>query len=157
MSDQNDRVAPATTTPRWRRCGACARTCCACTTTSAGSCEAHCWADVSYEPFATTFEQTRVASIIGLGRDARPLAFVLVLSRHQRLTWYGFRLFGLRRSGHIAVVLVSHGIRREHPKVFLITAVPFGAMSFTAYTSRRIFRDGSFLFMGLIGLISPRS
>ena len=43
-------------------------------------------------------------------------------------------------------------------KVFFITAATFGAMSLYGYTTKRDLTGmGSFLFMGLIGLSSPRS
>ena len=87
-----------------------------------------------------------------------PLAFVLVLSfginkmsfSAAQLTFWGFAVvMGLSLSS-IFSVYTGASIAR----VFFITAATFGAMSLWGYTTKRDLTGmGSFLFMGLIGLI----
>lgn len=87
-----------------------------------------------------------------------PLALVLVLSFRiesmslgtaQLMFWAYAGLVGLSLSG-IFLVYTGTSIAR----VFFITATTFGAMSLYGYTTRTdLSRFGSFLFMGLIGII----
>ena len=87
-----------------------------------------------------------------------PLAFVLVLSfginklsvPAAQATFWGFSaIMGLSLSS-IFLVYTDASIA----KVFFITAATFGAMSLYGYTTKRdLTQMGSFLMMGLIGLI----
>ena len=87
-----------------------------------------------------------------------PLALVLFLSfRIDRISlataqisfWAYAGLVGLSLSG-IFLIYTGESITR----VFFITAGTFGAMSLFGYTTRRdLSRVGSFMFMGLIGII----
>jgi FtsH-binding integral membrane protein len=87
-----------------------------------------------------------------------PLAIVLVLSfginrlsvpAAQAIFWGFSALMGLSLSS-IFLVYTDASIA----KVFFITAATFGAMSLYGYTTKRDLTSmGSFLFMGLIGLI----
>ncbi len=87
-----------------------------------------------------------------------PLAFILVLSfgihklkarTAQGLFWLFAAVMGLSLS-HIFLVFTGASIAR----VFFITAGTFGAMSLYGYTTKRDLTGwGSFLFMGLIGVI----
>ena len=87
-----------------------------------------------------------------------PLAFVLVLSfginkmsvGAAQLTFWGFAtVMGLSLSSIFAVYTDA-----SIAKVFFITAATFGTMSLWGYTTKRDLTGmGSFLFMGLIGLI----
>jgi uncharacterized protein len=87
-----------------------------------------------------------------------PLALVLLLSfRIQRISlpaaqlsfWAYAGLVGLSLSG-IFLVYTGESIAR----VFFITGGSFAATSFYGYTTRRdLTRFGSFLFMGLIGIV----
>jgi uncharacterized protein len=87
-----------------------------------------------------------------------PLAFVLVLSfglqrmsaaTAQLVFWAFAAVMGLSLSS-IFLVYTDASIA----KVFFITAATFGAMSLWGYTTKRDLTGmGSFLFMGLIGLI----
>lgn len=87
-----------------------------------------------------------------------PLALVLFLSyRIQRISlgvaqvsfWAYAGLVGLSLSG-IFLIYTGESIAR----VFFITAGTFGATSLYGYTTKRdLSRFGSFLFMGLIGII----
>jgi len=87
-----------------------------------------------------------------------PLGFVLFLSaRIQKMTfstaqttfWIYAGVMGLSLS-YIFLVFTGASIAR----VFFITAGTFGAMSLYGYTTKRdLTKFGSFLFMGLIGII----
>jgi FtsH-binding integral membrane protein len=87
-----------------------------------------------------------------------PLAFVLVLSfginklsvgAAQATFWAFAAIMGVSLSS-IFLVYTDASIA----KVFFITAATFGAMSLYGYTTKRdLTQMGSFLFMGLIGLI----
>jgi FtsH-binding integral membrane protein len=87
-----------------------------------------------------------------------PLAFVLVLSfginklsvpAAQGVFWAFAAIMGVSLSS-IFLVYTDASIA----KVFFITAATFGAMSLYGYTTKRdLTQMGSFLFMGLIGLI----
>ena len=87
-----------------------------------------------------------------------PLAFILVLSfgiqklrpaTAQALFWAFAGVMGLSLSS-IFIVYTGTSIAR----VFFITAALFGAMSLYGYTTKKSLASwGSFLFMGLIGVI----
>ena len=87
-----------------------------------------------------------------------PLAFVLVISfginrlslfASQALFWLFAAVMGLSLS-YIFLVYTGESIAR----VFFITAASFGALSLWGYTTKRdISGWGSFLFIGLIGII----
>ena len=87
-----------------------------------------------------------------------PLAFILVLSfgihklkasTAQALFWLFAGVMGLSLA-HIFLVFTGASIAR----VFFITAGTFGAMSLYGYTTKRDLTGwGSFLFMGLIGVV----
>jgi FtsH-binding integral membrane protein len=87
-----------------------------------------------------------------------PLAFVLVLSfgitklsvaTTQILFWAFAAVMGLSLSSIFAVYTGG-----SIAKVFFISAATFGAMSLYGYTTKRdLTQIGSFLFMGLIGII----
>ena len=87
-----------------------------------------------------------------------PLGFVFFLGMRiqnmsvstAQLTFWGFAaLMGLSLGG-VLLVFTGESIAR----VFFVTAATFGAMSLYGYTTRRDLSGwGSFLFMGLIGVI----
>jgi len=87
-----------------------------------------------------------------------PLAFILVLnfglhkmqaSTAQALFWAFAFVMGLS-SAHIFLTFTGASIAR----VFFISAATFGAMSLYGYTTKRdLSRFGSFLLMGLIGIV----
>ncbi len=87
-----------------------------------------------------------------------PLAFILVLSfginkmsaATAQLTFWAFAtVMGLSLS---SIFITYTGV--SIAKVFFITAATFGAMSLYGYTTKRDLTGmGSFLFMGLIGII----
>ena len=87
-----------------------------------------------------------------------PLAFVMVLSfgihrlslfASQALFWLFSAVMGLSLS---TIFLIYPG--ESIARVFFITAAAFGALSLYGYTTKRdISGWGSFLFMGLIGII----
>jgi len=87
-----------------------------------------------------------------------PLAFVLVLSfginklqasTAQLLFWLFAAVMGLSLT-HIFLVFTGASIAR----VFFITAASFGALSLYGYTTKRSLSGmGTFMFMGLIGII----
>ena len=87
-----------------------------------------------------------------------PLAFILVLNfgiqkmkatTAQMIFWLFAAIMGLSLT-HIFLVYTGASITR----VFFITAGTFAAMSLYGYTTKRdLSKFGSFLFMGLIGII----
>jgi len=87
-----------------------------------------------------------------------PLAFILVLnfginkmraSTAQMVFWVFAAIMGLSLT-HLFLVYTGTSITR----VFFITAGTFAAMSLYGYTTKRdLSKFGSFLFMGLIGII----
>jgi FtsH-binding integral membrane protein len=87
-----------------------------------------------------------------------PLAFILVLnfgiqkmqaSTVQGLFWAFATLMGLSLT-HIFIVYTGASVTR----VFFITAGTFASMSLYGYTTKRdLSKFGSFLFMGLIGIV----
>ncbi len=111
------------------------------------------WA-MSSPAVAQAIYQSPLAWVIMLS----PLAFVLVLSfginklsfgAAQMTFWAFAAVMGLSLSS-IFLVYTDASIA----KVFFITAAMFGSMSLYGYTTRRdLTKMGSFLFMGLIGLI----
>jgi hypothetical protein len=105
-------------------------------------------------PFGTAHQATALAMIAMFA----PLAFVLVLSlgvnrlstsAAQALFWVFCAAMGASLV-NIFLVYTSESIVR----VFFITAATFAATSLYGYTTRTdLTRFGSFLFMGLIGII----
>ena len=103
---------------------------------------------------STIYGSTALTWIVMLA----PLAFILALSfgiqkmkasTVQALYWAFAITMGISLSS-IFVVYTSASIAR----VFFITAATFGAMSLYGYTTKRDLTGwGSFLFMGLIGII----
>ena len=86
-----------------------------------------------------------------------PLAMVFVIRRHQPaapataqlLFWVFSALMGISLSSIFLVYTHTSIVR-----VFFITAATFGALSLYGYTTKRDMSGmGSFLFMGLIGII----
>jgi hypothetical protein len=113
---------------------------------------------VAYIAAASGFYQSIVGTPLFWVVLLAPLGMVLVLSFGiQRMSlgaaqlafWAYAALVGLSLSG-IFVVYTQESIAR----VFFITAGTFGAMSLYGYTTRSdLSRFGSFLFMGLIGIV----
>lgn len=113
---------------------------------------------VAYVAVATGFYQQIVGTPLIWVVMLAPLAAVLFLSfRIERLsvgaaqaTFWGYAaIMGLSLAG-IFLVFTGTSIAR----VFFISAATFGAMSLYGYTTRRdLSRFGSFLFMGLIGIV----
>jgi hypothetical protein len=108
--------------------------------------------------FATAFGAALYGSPLQWVVMLSPLAFVLVLSfginklsvpAAQAVFWAFSAVMGLSLSS-IFLVYTDASIA----KVFFITAATFGAMSLYGYTTKRDLTNmGSFLMMGLIGLI----
>jgi uncharacterized protein len=87
-----------------------------------------------------------------------PLALVLFLSfRVQSMSVASAQLFFWLYAGLVGVSFASLGLVYAHEsiaRVFFITAASFGGLSLWGYTTKRNLTGmGSFLFMGLIGLI----
>jgi FtsH-binding integral membrane protein len=87
-----------------------------------------------------------------------PLALVLFLSfRVQSMSVASAQLFFWLYAGLVGVSFASLGLVYAHEsiaRVFFITAASFGGLSLFGYTTKRSLTGmGSFLFMGLIGLI----
>ncbi|WP_421693151.1 Bax inhibitor-1/YccA family protein [Aestuariivirga sp.] len=96
-----------------------------------------------------------------------PLMWVLVLAPFAMVLFLSFRINKMSVSAAqltfwiyaalMGVSFASLGLVYTHDsiaRVFLITAVTFGAMSLYGYTTKRDLTSmGSFLFMGLIGII----
>jgi uncharacterized protein len=87
-----------------------------------------------------------------------PLALVLFLSfRVQRMSVAAAQLTFWIYAGLVGVSFASLGLVYAHEsiaRVFFITAASFGGLSLWGYTTKRNLTGmGSFLFMGLIGLI----
>ena len=87
-----------------------------------------------------------------------PLALVLFLSfRVQSMSVAAAQLIFWIYAGLVGVSFASLGLVYAHEsiaRVFFITAASFGALSLWGYTTKRSLTGmGSFLFMGLIGLI----
>jgi FtsH-binding integral membrane protein len=126
---------------------------------------------VAYFTYANSFieESGRIVGLTGLGAALydsplkwvvmlAPLAFVLVLSFGitklsvpvtQLLFWAFAAVMGLSLSSIFAVYTGG-----SIAKVFFISAATFGAMSLYGYTTKRdLTQFGSFLMMGLIGIV----
>jgi FtsH-binding integral membrane protein len=114
--------------------------------------------DAFYPVVQTPYGMRHSASILALAAIFAPLAFVLVLSfgvnrlstrTAQALYW----LFAAAMGASIAnIFLVYTG--DSIARTFFITAGTFAAMSIWGYTTRTdLTRMGSFLMMGLIGVI----
>ncbi len=107
-----------------------------------------------HTPYGTAMQPTALAIIAMLA----PLGFVLVLSlgvnklsttAAQALFWAFCAAMGASLT-NIFIVYTSESIVR----VFFITAATFGAMSIWGYTTKAdLSRMGSFLIMGLLGMI----
>jgi len=87
-----------------------------------------------------------------------PLAFVMVLSfgvnrLSRQATQLLFWLFAAAMGASLTNIFILYA-HDSIARVFFITAATFGAMSLWGYTTRSdLSRMGSFLFMGLIGII----
>jgi uncharacterized protein len=113
---------------------------------------------VAYAAAASGFYQQIAGSLLFWVVLIAPLGLVMLLSfRIQRmslgsaqLTFWGYAaLMGLSLAG-IFLIYTGASIAR----VFFITAATFAAMSLYGYTTRSdLSRFGSFLFMGLIGVV----
>ena len=97
-------------------------------------------------------------TILGYAAIFAPMAFVMALSfgvnRMSKTTVQGlFWLFAAAMGASIAnIFLIYSG--SSIARVFFITAATFGAMSLYGYTTRSdLSRFGSFLIMGLIGVV----
>jgi FtsH-binding integral membrane protein len=97
-------------------------------------------------------------TILGYLAIFAPLAFVMVLSfgvnRLSRATTQGlFWLFAAAMGASMANIFIVYA-HESIAQVFFITAATFGAMSLWGYTTRTdLSRFGSFLIMGLIGIV----
>jgi FtsH-binding integral membrane protein len=108
-----------------------------------------------YQPGPSGFLQPTMLAYVAM---FSPLAFILVLSfginrlsasTAQTLFWVFSGVMGLSLA-HIFLIYTGSSIAR----VFFITAGTFGGMSLYGYTTKRdLTRWGSFLIMGLIGII----
>ncbi len=113
---------------------------------------------VAYAAVASGFYQQIAATPLIWVVMLAPLAVVLLLSfRIERMSagaaqasfWGYAALMGLSLAG-IFLIYTGTSIAR----VFFISAATFAAMSLYGYTTRRdLSRFGSFLFMGLIGIV----
>jgi len=126
---------------------------------------------VSYFTYTQSFieQNGRIVGLTGLGNALygsplqwvvmlAPLAFVLVLSfgitklsvaTTQILFWVFAAVMGLSLASIFAVYTGG-----SIAKVFFISAATFGAMSLYGYTTKRdLTQIGSFLIMGLIGIV----
>jgi FtsH-binding integral membrane protein len=113
---------------------------------------------VAYLAAASGFYQSIAATPLIWLVMLAPLGFVLVLSfgiqrmaagTAMLLFWFYAAVMGLSLGG-IFLVFTGESIAR----VFFITAATFGAMSLYGYTTKSdLSRFGSFLIMGLIGIV----
>ncbi|HTI80313.1 MAG TPA: Bax inhibitor-1/YccA family protein [Acetobacteraceae bacterium] len=114
--------------------------------------------DAFYPLVQTPFGMVRHASALAMISIFAPLAFVLVLSlgvnrlsksTAQTLYWVFCAAMGASLT-NIFLIYTSESIVR----VFFITAATFAAMSIYGYTTKAdLSRFGSFLMMGLFGII----
>ncbi|HET6183915.1 MAG TPA: Bax inhibitor-1/YccA family protein [Acetobacteraceae bacterium] len=114
--------------------------------------------DAFYPVVSTPYGVTRTASPLALLAMFAPLAFVLVLSfgvnrlsrtAAQTLYW----LFAAAMGASLSNIFLRY-TGTSIARVFFITAGTFAAMSIYGYTTRSdLSRWGSFLIMGLIGVI----
>jgi hypothetical protein len=120
------------------------------------------WFTASVPAFSQLFFQTtaRGSTLTGLGWIVllAPLGLVFFLSfRIQRMSFAAaqatfWAYAGLMGIGLTPVLLLYTGA--SVAQVFFVTAATFGAMSLYGYTTKRDLSGfGSFLFMGLIGII----
>jgi FtsH-binding integral membrane protein len=97
-------------------------------------------------------------TLLGYAAVFAPLAFVMVLSfginrLSRQTTQLLFWLFAAAMGASIANIFLIYA-QDSIARVFFITAGTFGAMSIWGYTTRTdLSRFGSFLIMGLIGII----
>jgi uncharacterized protein len=113
---------------------------------------------VAYAAVATGFYQQIAGTPLIWAIMLAPLAAVLFLSLRiekmsagaaQAIFWGYAALMGLSLAG-IFLVYTGTSVAR----VFFISAATFGAMSLYGYTTKRdLSQFGSFLFMGLIGIV----
>jgi uncharacterized protein len=111
-----------------------------------------------YQPVQTVRGYGYAPTLLGYAAVFAPLVFVMVLSfgvnrlsrpATQALFWAFAAAMGASMA-NIFLIYAGSSIAR----VFFITAGTFGAMSLWGYTTRTdLSRFGSFLFMGLIGII----
>jgi FtsH-binding integral membrane protein len=114
--------------------------------------------DLFYPVVQTPFGTARSASLLAMVAMFAPLGFVLVLSlgvnklstsAAQALFWAFCATMGASLT-NIFLIYTGESIVR----VFFITAATFGATSLYGYTTKAdLSRFGSFLIMGLIGII----
>ena len=114
--------------------------------------------DLFYPVVATPYGMRHTATVLGFVAMFAPLAFVLVLSfgvnrlsttAAQTLYWLFCVAMGASLA-NIFLIYTGNSIART----FFITAGTFAAMSIWGYTTRTdLTRFGSFLIMGLIGVI----
>jgi len=114
--------------------------------------------DAFYPVVQTPYGMVRHASMLGFLSMIAPLAFVLVLSfgvnrlsrtAAQTLYW----LFAAAMGASLSNIFLRY-TGTSIARVFFITAGTFAAMSIYGYTTRSdLSRWGSFLIMGLIGVI----
>jgi uncharacterized protein len=111
-----------------------------------------------YQPVQTVRGYGYAPTLLGYAAVFAPLVFVMVLSfgvnrlsrpATQALFWAFAAAMGASMA-NIFLIYAGSSIAR----VFFITAGTFGAMSLWGYTTRSdLSRFGSFLFMGLIGIV----
>ncbi len=114
--------------------------------------------DAFYPVTQTPFGTARTATPLAMISMFAPLAFILVLSlgvnrlsttAAQTLFWLFCGAMGLSLT-NIFIIYTGESIVR----VFFITAATFAATSLYGYTTKTdLSRFGSFLFMGLIGIV----
>ena len=114
--------------------------------------------DLFYPAVATPYGMRHTVTVLGFVAMFAPLAFVLVLSfgvnrlsttAAQTLYWLFCAAMGASLA-NIFLIYTGNSIART----FFITAGTFAAMSIWGYTTRTdLTRFGSFLIMGLIGVI----
>jgi len=114
--------------------------------------------DLFYPVAMTAYGPHRVASGLAILSMFAPLAFVLVLSfgvnrlsktAAQTLYW----LFCVAMGASLTNIFLQY-TGQSVTRVFFITAATFAFMSLWGYTTRSdLSRMGSFLFMGLIGVV----
>ena len=114
--------------------------------------------DLFYHQVQTVRGYAIQPTLLGYASIFAPLAFVMVLSfgvnRMSRATVQGlFWLFAAAMGASLCnIFLIYTG--GSIARVFFITAATFGAMSLWGYTTKTdLSRMGSFLIMGLIGIV----
>lgn len=111
-----------------------------------------------YQPVQTARGVAIQPTILGYLAMFAPLAFVMVLSfginrLSRQTTQLLFWLFAAAMGASMANIFIIYA-HDSIARVFFITAGTFGAMSLWGYTTRTdLSRFGSFLFMGLIGIV----